>query len=330
MARPITARALVAALKREGVTVKGVRSWRSHNRNTRGAWGPVHGVIIHHTVTSGAQETVDLVYRGRPDLPGPLAHGVITKDGTVHLVGLGRANHAGRGDDDVLAAVIDERKLPAPSEDNLDGNPHFYGFECENLGDGHDEWPEAQLDAIERVSAALCRHHGWHAASVIGHLEWTAQKNDPRGVSMDRMRERVEQRLKHDPDEQPRKPKKPHRRKPQHKRPKNPAPAPKPSPKPPRKDTDRMTDAARRTVRTMVQTALSLAASLPILVEAADIPHTAAGIGTALAVAGALTRVMQTGQAQKLLPKWLRSAVPDPDEIPKQPEPEPSQGGGAV
>ncbi|MFM9368059.1 N-acetylmuramoyl-L-alanine amidase [Streptomyces sp. Da 82-17] len=325
MAKPIGAAAMVAALKREGVKVSGVRSWRRHNRRGHGPWGPVHGVMIHHTVTTGAEQTVGLLYRGRSDLPGPLCHGAITKDGTVHLVGHGRVNHAGTGDAGVLEAVIREVKLPAPGADTVDGNARFYGFECENRGDGKDPWPAAQLDAIERVSAALCRHHGWQAPSVIGHLEWTATKSDPRGFSMDAMRERIAERLKHPPDDQP-------RRKPRPKRPKprqTPPPAPKPKPTPPRKGDDPMTEAARRTVRTMVQTALSLAAALPILVEAADIPQTAAGVGTALAVAGAVTRVMQSKQVQRLLPKWLRTTVPDPEDIPR-PEADRAQGGGVV
>lgn len=196
MATPITASALVAALKKEGVTVAEVRDWRNHNRNQQGAWGPANGIMIHHTVTSGAKETVDLCYDGHASLPGPLCHGVITKDGTVHLVGHGRANHAGLGDDDVLNAVIAEKRLPAPNEQNTDGNSRFYGFECENLGDGEDPWPAAQLEAIEKAAAALCRHHGWQAASVIGHKEWTNQKVDPRGFTMDDMRARIAERLK--------------------------------------------------------------------------------------------------------------------------------------
>ncbi|MEV0019279.1 N-acetylmuramoyl-L-alanine amidase, partial [Streptomyces tendae] len=71
-----------------------------------------------------------------------------------------------------------------------------YGFECENLGDGDDPWPAAQLEAIERAAAALCRHHGWNERSVIGHLEWQPGKVDPRGFTMASMRERIRDRLK--------------------------------------------------------------------------------------------------------------------------------------
>jgi hypothetical protein len=89
-------------------------------------WGPVHGVMIHHTVTKGTAAMVKICLDGYSTLPGPLCHGVIAKDGTVHLVGYGRANHAGAGDDDVLQAVIDEKALPADDEANIDGNRHFY------------------------------------------------------------------------------------------------------------------------------------------------------------------------------------------------------------
>ncbi|MEU5580923.1 peptidoglycan recognition family protein [Streptomyces huasconensis] len=203
MAKPLTAETALKALRAEGVRVVEVPGWRTRNRNHKGAWGPVHGVMIHHTVTRGSKATVDICRDGHSSLPGPLCHGVITKDGQVHLVGWGRANHAGMGDDDVLQAVIDERALPADNEANTDGNARFYGFECENLGDGKDPWPVAQVEAIVRASAALSRAHGWGKegdTSVIGHAEWQPGKVDPRGpgVSMGNIRKRVAERLKHD------------------------------------------------------------------------------------------------------------------------------------
>ncbi|MFI7500527.1 peptidoglycan-binding protein [Streptomyces sp. NPDC049687] len=196
MANPLSADALVAALKAEGVTVVEHSGWRTHNRNHKGSWGPVNGVIIHHTVTSGTSNSVSLCFNGHSALPGPLCHGVIAKDGTVHLVGNGRANHAGSGDGDVLRAVAAESAtLPPPNENDTDGNVHFYGFECVNLGDGKDPWPEVQLEAMVRASAALCRAHGWSAHSVIGHKEWTNTKIDPRGFTMADFRSRVATRL---------------------------------------------------------------------------------------------------------------------------------------
>ncbi|MFC4956100.1 peptidoglycan-binding protein [Streptomyces mauvecolor] len=209
MSTPLSAEAFVSALRAEGVAVVEVDGWRDHNRNHKGAWGPVNGVIVHHTVSSGTDSSVRLCYDGYDELPGPLCHGVIAKDGTVHLVGNGRANHAGGGDPAVLNAVIGENYDTRPpathqhegSSGAVDGNARFYGFECVNLGDGSDPWPAAQLDAIERVSAALCRAHGWSAKSVIGHLEWSDWKSDPRGFGMPDMRSRIAARLSGKPDD---------------------------------------------------------------------------------------------------------------------------------
>nr|WP_205615384.1 N-acetylmuramoyl-L-alanine amidase [Streptomyces harenosi] len=196
MAKPMSAGSFLKALRAEGLTVVEVGDWRHHNRNHKGPWGPVHGVMIHHTVTKGSARTVEICRTGYEGLPGPLCHGVITKDGRVHLVGYGRANHAGFGDDEVLRAVIAEKGLPPDNEANTDGNRHFYGFECENLGDGKDPWPAVQLEAIEKAAAAVCRYHKWNERSVIGHSEWQPGKVDPRGFTMASMRRRIRDRLK--------------------------------------------------------------------------------------------------------------------------------------
>ncbi|MFF2651461.1 N-acetylmuramoyl-L-alanine amidase [Streptomyces sp. NPDC058045] len=202
MATPLSPDRMVAALKAEGVRVVQVGNWRTHNRNSRGAWGPVNGSIVHHTVTRGTASTVALVRNGHSTLPGPLCHGMIAKDGTVHMVGWGRTNHAGGGDPKVLQHVINEdytgQLHPTRGNSNgVDGNAHYYGWECENLGNGQDPWPAAQYDAIVRVQAALCRAHGWSAKSVIGHLEWSSDKVDPRGFAMTTLRADVAERLKH-------------------------------------------------------------------------------------------------------------------------------------
>ncbi|MFD8437459.1 peptidoglycan-binding protein [Streptomyces microflavus] len=231
MATPLTADRLLRALRDEGLHVIEHRSWRTNNRNHKGPWGPTHGVMIHHTVTSGSASSVELCYNGHSALPGPLCHGVIDKAGTVHLISAGRANHAGSGDGDVLQAVKDERaSLPPDNEADTDGNRYFYGFEAVNLGDGKDAWPAVQLLAIERAAAAVCRAHGWSQRSVIGHLEWQPGKVDPRGFTMASMRTRIGARLDRDPDG-PAEPEKP-KPKPPTKPTKPPAVKPKPTPKP--------------------------------------------------------------------------------------------------
>ncbi|MEU2402824.1 peptidoglycan recognition family protein [Streptomyces rubiginosohelvolus] len=181
MATPLSADRQLKALRDEGVKVTERAGWRTHNRNHKGAWGPVHGVVIHHTVSSGDDSSVELCYNGHSALPGPLCHGVGRNDGTVALVSAGRANHAGSGDGDVLRAVINETALPAPNEADTDGNRHFYGLEIVNLGDNKDTYTRAQYRAAVLWAAALCRAHGWSERSVIGHKEWQPGKIDPRG-----------------------------------------------------------------------------------------------------------------------------------------------------
>lgn len=204
MATPLSASTLLAALRAEGCKVVEHRSWRDHNRNHKGTFGPVHGVMIHHTVSSGEESSVALCYNGHASLPGPLCHTVGGKSGKLYMVGHGRANHAGSGDDDVLRAVINETALPADNEANTDGNRHFYGLEIVNLGNGRDQYPAVQYDAAVRWAAAICRTHGWNERSVIGHKEWQPGKIDPHGpvegrgaFSMDRFRADVAERLKH-------------------------------------------------------------------------------------------------------------------------------------
>jgi len=207
MATPLSADQFVNALREEGVRVETVRNWRTHNRGTRGdGWGPINGVIIHHTVSRGTDSSVDLCYDGYAELPGPLCHGVIAKDGTVYIISVGRSNHAGGGDPNVLAAVRDERYSDYPpvtqrgNSNGVDGNAHFYGYECINMGDGKDPWPPEQVDAIVRASAAICRAYGWTSKSVIAHREWSRDKSDPTGPGMPAMpqlRAKIAERLAH-------------------------------------------------------------------------------------------------------------------------------------
>ncbi|MFD4858480.1 peptidoglycan recognition protein family protein [Streptomyces atratus] len=195
MATPLTADQQLAAFKDAGCKVVEYKDWRTHSRNHKGPWGPVHGVVIHHTVTTGTTNSVALCYNGHSTLPGPLCHTVGAKDGTLYMVGNGRANHAGLGDADVHNAVVAEAlKLPVDNETNTDGNRYFYGIELINLGNGKDPWPEAQVDAAARWAAALCRAHNWSARSVIGHKEWQPGKIDP-AFDMDAFRVRVQRIL---------------------------------------------------------------------------------------------------------------------------------------
>ncbi|MFF1507791.1 hypothetical protein [Streptomyces sp. NPDC058326] len=69
-----------------------------------------------------------------------------------------------------------------------------------------------------------------------------------------------------------------------------------------------MSEAAKRTARTVLQSAVGIAVVLPAIVDASGVPETLPWVAGALAVAGALTRVMALDVVQHLLPSWLRSA----------------------
>lgn len=186
MATPLTADQFLAALKAEGVRVYEHAGWRNHNRNGHGGWGPMNGVMIHHTAGTAPSDG-QIVWAGRPDLPGPCAHSYAARDGGVTMTANGRANHAGGGSAAVLAAVVAESYTGVPpathfhegSSGAVDGNAHFFGLEIGNLGNGKDPYPDAQYEAAVKWAAAICRHYGWSAKSVIGHSEWSDWKSDP-------------------------------------------------------------------------------------------------------------------------------------------------------
>lgn len=245
MSTPMTPAQLITQLRKWGVKYAEYRDWSTHNRGNRGTgWGPVNGFMVHHTGSDSTDQRA-LLYNGTADLPGPLCHFGLAQDGTVHLIGWGRANHAGLGDPDVLAAVQTEAYADNPPADNqasVDGNSRFYGVEIWYSG-GHD-MSAAQYATLRRLAAAICDHHGWSAKSVIGHGEWGSPgKWDPghapgRMMDMAKVRSDIAVTLSGAV-----------------KTPAPPAtPADKPSSKPPAKPTDRrplvdlskLVDAARR------------------------------------------------------------------------------------
>lgn len=186
MATPMTADQFLKALRGEGLTVTEHAGWRTHNREGHGGWGPMNGVMIHHT-GGPAPSDGQVVWAGRSDLPGPCAHGYLAKSGVVTMMANGRANHAGTGDPAVLSAVVNESYATAPpathfhdgEANGADGNSHFYGLEVSNLGTAKDPYPAVQYEAAVMWAAAICRFHGWSAKSVIGHKEWSDWKPDP-------------------------------------------------------------------------------------------------------------------------------------------------------
>ena len=194
MAIPLSAEQLVAKLKAEGLTVHEHAGWRTHNRDavTGKTFGPVIGVLIHHTAGHGDKE---ICFNGRSDLPGPLCHSWLGKTDGLWMIGHGRANHAGLVDLDVLNALRAEQSpLPHDDQANADGNDCLYGLEIENLGNGKDPYPAEQYRQAVLWAAALCRAHGWSEKSVAGHKEVQPGKVDP-SFDMDDFRADVKKQL---------------------------------------------------------------------------------------------------------------------------------------
>lgn len=188
MATPMTAAEVLLGLKKWNIPYKPYLDWATHNRNHMGPFGPVNGFMIHHTGSDSSDQR-SLLYDGRSDLPGPLSQYGIAQDGMVHLIGLGRANHAGKGDPDVLRAVINEdydKYPPTDNEATVDGNTHFYGVEIWYSGE-HD-MTDAQYFSLLRLAAMHLDFHNWTAKSAIAHGEWQPGKWDP-GISNGKMRD---------------------------------------------------------------------------------------------------------------------------------------------
>lgn len=128
MAKPLSASRLVEILRAKGVTVHEVRNWRTHNRDAKGPWGPMNGVMIHHTVTLGTDSSVALCYDGYAPPPGPLCHGVIDKKWHVHMVGNGRGMRsriANRLRGTPGGGSSDPRPQPRPEYEALPGACSF-------------------------------------------------------------------------------------------------------------------------------------------------------------------------------------------------------------
>ena len=79
------------ALRKSGLKVKAVEGWASRGRPF--SFSP-RAVVFHHTASnrgSGTAPSLGVCVKGRADLPGPLCHLMIGRDGTVFLVAAGES-----------------------------------------------------------------------------------------------------------------------------------------------------------------------------------------------------------------------------------------------
>jgi hypothetical protein len=172
---------LLEVLTAAGVNVKAADGWEKRGRP---GFQP-KGIMLHHTAgpRGGDAPTLALCISGRPDLSGPLCHIVLGRSGTAHLIAANVANHAGPGAAEVLDRVVRDEPVTGNAnvncyKDSQSGNAFFYGIEVENAGVQGDPYPQAQIDALVDICAALCSAHGWTSNRIVHHRQWTARKID--------------------------------------------------------------------------------------------------------------------------------------------------------
>ena len=175
---------LADVLRAEGVRLVEFPGWRDRGH---GDFKDIRGVMVHHTGSDTASAAS--IAEGRPDLAGPLSQLHIKRDGTVTVVALGVAWHAGAGMYPWLPTNM--------------GNWHMIGIECANSGTSptaphRTNWPAAQYDALVRSCAAINRRLAQNASRTIGHKEYAGRaqgKWDPGAIDMDILRIDIQARI---------------------------------------------------------------------------------------------------------------------------------------
>ncbi|MGV0718777.1 N-acetylmuramoyl-L-alanine amidase [Mycolicibacterium sp. XJ662] len=168
---------LADALRAEGVRLVEFPGWRDRGH---GDFRDIRGVMVHHTGADNAS-AASIAY-GRLDLPGPLSQLHIARDGTVTVVAVGVAWHAGVGMYPWLPTNM--------------ANWHMIGIECANSGTSptaphRANWPDAQYHALVRSCAAINRRLAQNSSRTIGHKEYAGRaqgKWDPGAIDMDLLR----------------------------------------------------------------------------------------------------------------------------------------------
>ena len=161
---------LPAALKHAGLKVSTVGGWE-----TRGQ-PQMHPrvLVLHHTAAPKGRDapSLNVCINGRSDLPGPLCHILIGRDGTCHVIASGRAHHAGTG-----------------SWKGVTGNSNAIGIEVENVGTPAEPWTDRLIDVMVRASRACIDEADIPVSMVCGHKEWAPRRKvDPHSLSMNHIR----------------------------------------------------------------------------------------------------------------------------------------------
>jgi N-acetyl-anhydromuramyl-L-alanine amidase AmpD len=179
-------------LRAQGVKLVEYPGWRNRGH---GDFKDIRGVMVHHTGSDNA--TAASIANGRPDLAGPVSQLHIARDGTVTVVAVGVAWHAGVGMYPWLPTNM--------------GNWHMIGIECANSGTSptaphRTHWPDEQYFALVNCCAAINRRLSQTSARTIGHKEYAGRaqgKWDPGAINMDILRADIQARIGTEPGTAP-------------------------------------------------------------------------------------------------------------------------------
>lgn len=141
---------LADVLRQAGLDVVERPGWQ---RRGHGDMAAIQSITLHHTAgpKTGDTPSLHVVEDGRPDLKGPLAHLLLARSGTWHVVAAGLCWHTGL------------------TFEAWQANPHAIGIEAEATG--KDVWPTGQYASFVRGARALADHYRVPYARVVGHKE---------------------------------------------------------------------------------------------------------------------------------------------------------------
>lgn len=165
-----------------GLTVKFESGWKRRGASGGQQMKSVQGALFHHDVAprKGTYPLREMLRDGRKGLSGPLAHIGFDRDGVVHVIGAGKANHAGTG------------KVPGVVRNG--GNTRLVGIEMTSAGTRPWDWTPAQLREMPKLGAALGDIFGYGPSQNWGHYEYSdGGKIDPAGLpgAMPGLRSRI-------------------------------------------------------------------------------------------------------------------------------------------
>ncbi len=183
-------RAVVDLLRARGIAV--VVEPGAWERGADFAQG-IYGGMLHHWGSSAAATGAVHAGHSYPKSQGGLrtderiiCNWFSDRDGTIHLIAAGAATYASCYGSRMVLEEVRTDTWPGGSarergitDKSICGNRYFWNMEAEHPGDGS-PMPDNQELAITTLTAIMCDVLMQSIQQVIGHLEWTPRKIDPR------------------------------------------------------------------------------------------------------------------------------------------------------